>query len=255
MPAPVISPAQSVIAYAIGQQFEFKISATNSPTLYIIGDNDVLPMGVVFNPFTGVLTGSGCVTGVSTISVTASNADGVSTAVPFHIGIFETPTNEIAKNLVVNTQTWDVAFDDGSTSTTAGVVAPKTYIRYGDDITFKLSFTQNSAVIYPNVISARLSVKGRDTEDAFIVTDSPSYKTTIKVDEGYIRTYYIYCNFSSEALLSYLEENQSDEGTANITLCEIEFIFERPKNSSGPEVNRITTKTFPVSIYRDTIRD
>jgi hypothetical protein len=254
MPAPVVSPTQSVLAYAIGQEFEFRMIATGNPTSWIIGDNDVLPMGIVFNPYTGTLSGSGVVAGVWTINFSAVNADGTSTAVPFNIGIFETPTTEISKRLYVNTNTWDVTLDDAG-SATAGAVAPKSFIRYGDDATFKVSFTQDGATIYPKAVSARLSVKGRDTEEAFIITDSPSFKTTAKVNEGYIRTYYIYCNFTSASLLSYLEENESDEGTANIVLCEIEFLFEKPKNAVGPELNKITTKTFPISIYRDTIKD
>jgi len=253
MAIPVITATQSVLAYAIGQEFEFRMIATGNPTSWVIGDNDVLPMGLVFNPYTGTLSGSGVVAGVWTINFSAVNADGTSTAVPFNIGIFETPTTEISKRLNVNTNTWDVSFDDGGSATTG--VAPKSFIRYGDDTTFKVSFTQDGSTIYPKVVSARISVKGRDSEEPFIVTDSPSFKTTAKVDNGYIRTYYIYCNFTSEALLSYIEENQSDEGTANIALCEIEFLFEKPRNAVGPELNRITTKSFPVSIYRDTIKD
>lgn len=249
MAIPVVSSTQSSLALAVGQSFEFKFYATNTPTLWNIANNDILPFGFVLNPYTGVLSGAGTCAGVWTINVKAKNSDGYSTSVPFNIGVFEVPTNEVVKIATINTSTWAVTLADSGTSTTG--IAPAGYVRYGDDIVWKLEFSSGSLPL----VSARLSIKGRDTENPFIVTDASAHKKTIKLVGGaFVRTDYLYSGIESEDLLSYLSENESDDGTSNNTLCEFEFLFEKPLNAVGPSTTKITTKPFILNVYRDTIR-
>lgn len=73
--APVISGPFTATA-ALGVAFNYQITASNTPTTYLASG---LPAGLTLDPLTGLISGSPTEVGVSTVSITASNASGSDT--------------------------------------------------------------------------------------------------------------------------------------------------------------------------------
>lgn len=70
---PAITSASSVSGQ-VGQAFNYLITATNGPTSFALTGS--LPAGLVFNPDTGLISGTPTAAGMSTITVGASNSGG-----------------------------------------------------------------------------------------------------------------------------------------------------------------------------------
>ena len=73
--APVISGPFTAMA-ALGVAFNYQITASNTPTTYLASG---LPAGLTLDPLTGLISGTPTESGVSTVSITASNASGSDT--------------------------------------------------------------------------------------------------------------------------------------------------------------------------------
>jgi DNA/RNA endonuclease G (NUC1) len=73
--APVISGPLTATA-AVGVDFNYQITASNNPATYLASG---LPAGLSLDPLTGLISGSPTKVGVSTVSITASNASGSDT--------------------------------------------------------------------------------------------------------------------------------------------------------------------------------
>jgi hypothetical protein len=75
--APVISSVPGATG-AVGTAFSYQITATNSPTSYILSGS--LPSGLSFNASTGTINGTPTANGVSVVTISATNAGGTGTA-------------------------------------------------------------------------------------------------------------------------------------------------------------------------------
>jgi hypothetical protein len=261
MATPTITATQTVLAWAVRQEFSFQFTATGSPTSWSVAPGYFLPNGVLLDVGQGRIYGAGTIAGVWDLKFIASNADGNSDPMLFTVGLFDLPQGkDVAKVAVINANTWAVSLPDpfavdGSKLAAAGGV------RYGDLVTFQLRFEVPAIVpgvagveVFPKLQSARFSLKGLDVEPAFFVTDEWSYVSAVIYDGSkYVRRYFVNVDFSNEGLLAFLADYEADGGTSANCLCEFEFIFSRYPGA-GPGVNRITTQPFLLRVQRDTIK-
>jgi hypothetical protein len=265
---PVISKAQGVVAYGVGQNFIFQLTASGNPRAWRLGAGQSLPPGVVFNPISGTLSGAGVAPGVWGLTFIATNNNGDSAPQTFTIGIYDVGgSREFSKKALINLKTLAVTFEDPASEIKGAnnaVAAAAGQVRYGDDIIFKLAFTdgtgtgQGASLIYnevaARVVMARFSMKGNETEAAFFVTPPPAFKKSAEYLAGvYSTNYYLSAKIAGTALQSYLGDFESDSGTFANALCEFELEFERPAAASGPLTTRVTTQPFLLRVSRDLI--
>jgi hypothetical protein len=267
---PVISKAQGVVAYGVGQNFIFQLTASGNPRAWRLGAGQSLPPGVVFNPISGTLSGAGVAPGVWGLTFIATNNNGDSAPQTFTIGIYDVGgSREFSKKALINLKTLAVTFEDPASEIKGAnnaviAAAAAGQVRYGDDIIFKLAFTdgtgagQGASLIYnevaARVVMARFSMKGNETEAAFFVTPPPAFKKSAEYLAGvYSTNYYLSAKIAGTALQSYLGDFESDSGTFANALCEFELEFERPAAASGPLTTRVTTQPFLLRVSRDLI--
>ena len=267
MSIPIISKVQGVVAYGVGQNFVFQLTATENPRAWRIGAGQSLPPGVIFSPISGTLSGSGAIPGVWGLTFIATNNSGDSDPQTFTIGIYDVGgARDFSKKALINLKTLAVTFDDPATvltgaSNTVLLAAAAGQVRYGDDVIFKLVFTDASSVagatlseVAARLAMARFSMKGNETEAAFFVTSPPAFKKSVEYLSGvYSTTYYLNAKVSGAALQSYLGDFENDSGTFANTICEFELEFERPAGASGPLTTRVTTQPFLLRVSRDLI--
>ena len=258
MATPTITATQTVLAWAVGQEFSFQFTATGSPTAWSVAPGYFLPNGVLLDVGRGRIYGAGTIAGVWDVKFIASNADGDSAPMLFTVGLFDLPQEKnVAKVVAINTDTWAVSMRDpfaveGSKLAAAGGV------RYGDIVTFQLRFEiavgATTVEVFPKLQSARFSIKGLDVDPVFFVTDEWSYASAVVFDGSkYVRRYFVNVGFSNDALLAFLADYEADGGTSANCLCEFEFIFSRYPGA-GAGINRITTQPFLLRVHRDTIQ-
>jgi hypothetical protein len=245
--APSIFCPQTAYLLPIGQEVSIQPYSRTAESWKIEG---IPPVGFVFNQSTGGLYGSGTLSGVWNTKITAINPGGQAD-LNLTIGVYDfLKESDIKKTVNINITTWDVAFPDASTSV-AGMA------RYNDYVTFDLCFFrqaealgESNAVsliqVYPELYRASFSVKGNDTEPAFFILDSSYFKSY--VEDGNLR-YEVRVLFSSDALLSFLSDVETDDGTSANCLCEFEFVFRRFSDEDNFDI--ITTKPFLMNITRD----
>lgn len=292
MATPIITATQTVLAWAVGQEFSFQFNASGTPTAWRVAPGYFLPNGVLLDTVEGRIYGSGTIAGVWDIMLIASNAEGDSDPILFTIGLFDLPQEkDVSKIAQINTGTWQVTLPDpfaavqsvnaASTIKTTEVIGSKTIetsssaggtdvsmaaaiggVRYGDVVTFMLKFTESSSTpgssagveVFPRLQSARFSIKGFDTDPVFFVTEDWNYKTAIFFEQGgYFRRYFVTVNFSNAALLSFLGDYESDGGTSANCLCEFQFSFKRHPGAGIGELDIITTQPFLLRVHRDSI--
>ena len=255
MSAPVFTTTQTVYAMPLGQEFSIQLAASNSPTGWSVASG-TLPSGVILDLVNGLLHGSGTMTGTWTFQIKASNADGDGVGTIL-LGIYDTDSSDrIVKKATINTDTWAVTFLDTETYTENAVsVTAAGGIRYRDTVTFDLRFTNSSgALLYPPLHLARMSLKGLDTEAAFIVTGVLNFrKAAVFEGTGYVKRFFLVASFSSDSLLAFLEESETDSGTWRSCLCEFEFLFKRHEGAGTGYLDRITTRPFVLKLTRDTV--
>lgn len=262
MPAPVINKTQSSLTFGLNQPFSFQFVASNSPTGWAIGANEVVPPGFVFNPTSGVLTGSGQTPGIWLLTLTATNASGTSTPEVFTIGVFETAHDRVFKQMNIQTSTWTVTLPDPAAARTVvtGSVLPALeaatgQARYGDDVLFKIQLLSGTAVAALPLKSARFSMRGLDTEPPFFTTGETAFRRTMAIESGlFVTNYWLYVSLEDPALSNFLSENEYDATTEANVICEVEMVFERPSTATGPVLQKITTVPFLMRIRRDTVR-
>ena len=253
MAVPVISSVQTVFIHSVGQEVFHQLAATNSPTGWRVSGG-ILPPGLVFNLSSGTISGSCSVVGVWNVFFSAINGDGAGGSVAFLIGFLDlVDAKDVVKRVIINTDTWGVSFPDvaeqvGSLSRAEGG------FRYGDNITFQLLFQNAELGQYvPRLNMARFSVKGLDTEPAFIVSGESNFRKKGTHDGNvYIDNFSINVLLESSRLYSFLSDYESDLGTSANVICEFEFLFQRSA-MAGLGVDRITTKPFFMRASRGTL--
>ena len=269
MAVPVINNViGSVLAFGVGQDFVFQLSAENDPVAWRVGQS--LPPGVAFSTISGTLSGAGVVPGIWSLTFVALNSDGESATETFVIGVYDIGEQKnYSKKAIVNTNALSVSFSDPAVELKAAgftLLAAAGQARFGDEAVFRLTFTDGSIVsgsgataIYseytPRIAMARFSMKGNETEDAFFVTPPPAFKKSVEIVAGdSVVNYYIFAKIEGSALEGFLGDFESDQGTFANTICEFEFEFEKPYGASGPLINKVTTQPFLLRVSRDLIK-
>jgi hypothetical protein len=253
--SPVIADAQGVVAVGVGQEYFFQFKASNFPKEWLLTPDTILPPGFLFNPLGGTLSGTGLYPGIWRIGVVARNAAGDSVAKEFTLGVFESQTVDVVKKVTINTDSWDVSFPDPFAGTN-GAGAAVGQLRYGDEVTFQVAFTQQAgsvasvAAYNPPLVLARFSLKGLDSEPAFIVTGEPEFKKiTSYSPSGYANEVYLTVSLKNDALLAFLSDFEADSGTHASCIGEFELVFRRAAKAGGG-LDTISTRPFTLRITR-----
>lgn len=256
MATPTISATQTVLAWAVGQEFSFQLIASGAPTAWRVDAGTFLPNGVLLDTTSGRIYGTGTIAGVWDVRFIASNADGDSDPFLFTLGFFDMPQDkDISKVAAINTGTWAVTLPDAFAAE-APLAAAVGGVRYGDSVTFQLRFTESAQAqteVFPRLLAAKFSIKGLDTDPVFFVTEDWAYRTAVVYDGlRYVRRYFVNVDFTNDALLAFLGDYEAEGGTRANCLCEFQLIF--PRNAAaGSGENRITTQPFMLRVQRDTI--
>lgn len=263
MAAPTITATQTVLAWAVAQEFSFQLIASNTPTAWRVAADTFLPNGVLLDTNSGRLYGAGTIAGVWDVRFIASNSDGDSAPFLFTIGLFDLPQDkDVSKVATIHTDTWAVTFPDAFAAE-APLVAAVGGVRYGDSVTFQMRFVAAAVVsgqaqtvseVFPKLLSAKFSIKGLDTDPVFFVTEDWDYKTAVVFDGSqHVRRYFLNVNFTNAALLAFLGDYEAEGGTRANCLCEFQLLFSRYPGAGPGEINRITTQPFLLRVQRDTI--
>lgn len=250
MASPVISAQSSSLAYAIGQDFSYSFSATNSPVLWSIGDYEFLPNGVFLDKFAGRIFGNPSTAGLYTITLKAKNSAGEeSSPQVFLIGTYYTTGTEnesFARVVTISTETLNAVCGD----TTANAVATPTTMRRGDDMIFRLVFTENSIEICPKIIMAKFGIKNPDG-DVIFQTETSNFRILTKYIAGVTKPrFYVWAYLDSNELNDYVA-NSSDALPA--VQGEFEITISSPSSAVGPATNIVTTKPIEMVITRDIV--
>ena len=265
MATPIITTTQTALAWGVGQGFSFQLAASELPTNWRLEAGCFLPNGVLLDASKGLVYGVGTVAGVWDLKFIASNADGDSSPGLVTFGIFDLPQKkDVSKAALINTNTWQVTFSDPFIASTIPVLsAAAGGVRYGDLVTFALSFVEPSTAtppatpnveVFPKLQLAKFSIKGLDTDPVFFITDEWAFQTSIAYEAGaYKKQYFVNVDFTNDALASFLGDYEAEAGTVANCICEFELIFNRHP-AAGAGVNRITTQAFLLRVQRDTIK-
>lgn len=157
MAIPVISGNQSVLAYGLGQDFVFQLTASESPTLWEIAATDTLPAGVLFDTLRGTFAGAGYTVGVWNLTVRAQNASGWSLPVMVTLGIFDVAAKEVYRDVKILLDSFEVlpnpfdaekvfADDKEGDGVDSAMPAAMATARLGDDLVWKISFAKQASV-------------------------------------------------------------------------------------------------------------
>lgn len=242
---PRVWARQTVFALQVGQDFTYQLLASGFPDRWII--NSILPTGIVFDSQKGILSGSGLLPGVWELQFFAKNEFGESDPLFLTFAIFQFGgASYYSKNAKINPSTWAVSFEDPVT----GVPVASSGVRHGDLVTFRISFEPSSAALN-NIISGKFSLKGMDTDAAFIVTENSDFYAITSMGSS-AKEYYINVDFGNPALLSFLGDYEAEAGTRANCICEFEFISPKDPRVGGG-INKITTLPFNINVFRDTI--
>ena len=255
---PAISNAQGAVVLGVGQNFFFQFKASNNPTQWLLTPDAILPPGFLFNPLAGTLTGTGIEPGIWRVGVIARNSAGDSAPNEFTFGIFETQTLDVVKRVTINTDSWDVSFPDPFAGAN-GVGAAVGQLRYGDEVTFQIAFAQGvtsgtgvaaTTTYNPPLVQARFSLKGLDSEPAFLVTGEPEFKKiTSFTPSGYTGEVFITVSLKNDALLAFLSDFEADSGTHATCIGEFELVFRRSAKAGGG-FDTISTRPFSMRVTR-----
>ena len=206
-----------------------------------------LPPGVSLT-FNGVLSGVCAHAGAWVISIDVNSLDAV-TNVKFPLSFFKSPNvSPIIKKAKIDTQYWTVLFSDAIISANSSAPLAGS-LRYGDVVTFDLTFFNGNQLIFPFLSSIRLGVKGIDTEPLFFETSLLNYRKVMGFEgDGYAFKYYLNVGIRGDSLKNYLNDFELDAGTHVNCICFFEFNFAQNKYAE-----RICSELFFVNVIRDTI--
>jgi hypothetical protein len=157
MAIPIISGNQSVLAYGLGQDFVFQLTASESPTQWEIAATDTLPAGVLFDTLRGTFAGAGYTVGVWNLTVRAKNSDGWSLPVMVTLGIFDVAAKEVYRDVKILLDSFEVvpnpfdaeeAAEDENEDDGIDVSMPPAMAtaRIGDDLVWKISFAKPAVI-------------------------------------------------------------------------------------------------------------
>ncbi len=138
LPSPPLVTGASLTA-PTGSAYTYTISATNSPTSYAIASG-TLPTGLSLNTTTGVISGTPTATGSSSVTVTATNAGGTSSAATINFTI-------TVPAPVVTGSTQSGTVGTAFTYTISATNSPTSYAQTGGTLPTGLSVDTTTGII------------------------------------------------------------------------------------------------------------
>lgn len=250
MPAPVISPAQSILGYKRNEYFEFQPSATNSPVSWAaVG----LPAGLSINSTTGLISGAATTAGVRNVTVTATASDATTGTATFVIGINSEIAPAAASADISTEWNFDVvsralaalggggSFSSGTPGATPVIAEWKS-----DDIfLLRLRFLKNGQIIDPNPTALKLIIKENEPENS-ISLDT----TFVKTGTGDGAYFDLLVDLSDASVKNTLSSYDADAGTSFTALVEIQMESSLTFGGSSRTL-RLSSRTASVRVSRD----
>jgi hypothetical protein len=257
MSAPVISAQSSSLAYAIGQDFTFSFTATNSPVLWSIGDYEFLPNGVFLDKYAGRIFGNPSTSGIYKITLKAKNSAGEeSDPQVFLLSTHYTSGTEnesFARVVTISTETLNAVCSD----TTANASTTPTTLRRGDDVLFRLTFTEGGIAtgttateVCPKITMAKFGIRNADGDILFQSTTS-NFRILTKYISGVTKPrYYVWAYLNSDELNDFVASSST---FTTAVQGEFELVIASPSSAVGPATNVLTTKPIEMTISRDIV--
>jgi hypothetical protein len=250
MPVPVISGNNSILAFGIGEEFTFQLTATEQPSSWAIGPSESLPPGVLFDTLRGQFTGSGTSAGIWNLSVTARNTDGTSSPAAFVIGVFDVSSVEISRKVNIDVETLAVTTNDPETATTTTVAMTA---RYGDDLLLKIGFLRGTTPVNAPLVMAKFAIRADVDLPPFAVSDILAFKKVIETTSSGDSLAYGYIFMSLSDRPELLDHIMALAGESSLIVGEFQLEMLVPSRAAGPETQILTTKPFKIKIYKDII--
>ena len=231
----------------------FQLSATSGGAP-VVFTTDIIATSVLFRP--GYLAGAATLPGISTVQLTATNADpATSAAVLFTIGIEGAAVAPDSNADLV----WDFATNAIIAQTSsalvltpvgkdaAGLPIPQIFVKEQDDLIIRLRLVKATSIIDLTVAddAARLVLKEAEPEKQVVISDHSK-----KFGTGDSSNILLHAKIDGAALKSSLSDYEEDTGTFYTALAEIELTFTNPFGV-GPDTLVRTSRTFGIQIERD----
>ncbi|MHA3773674.1 Ig domain-containing protein [Verrucomicrobiota bacterium sgz303538] len=264
---PTINTTQSVLGFLQWQPWSYQPTALNTPTAW---QCSALPPGVTFNTTTGRLTGPATMPGVYLVTLTASNADGISDPVVFAIGIeasgYVQPANILEVLIDLNTRRVFIgttlaelqaqganAIANTADDKDAKKLSPLCYIKSGDDVIFNVRFVKSGVIAGLSLTALKFALKEFEPEATLIETDGTAASWQ-QIGSGNDAAYRIYAKIDGDALRGALSNYEDDEATTFLALGEFEWMESNPTTPRiGPATIRGSSRTYGITLTRDLI--
>ncbi|MDR3405602.1 MAG: hypothetical protein P4L99_24110 [Chthoniobacter sp.] len=201
----------------------------------------------------GYLSGAATVPGISTVRLTATNADPATSAeVLFTIGIeAAAAVPDSNADLIWDMATGSIIAQTSATLnlTPADRATPILFVKEQDDLIARLRVVKSGSVLDLAMAdnAMKLVLKELEPENQVVVSD-----LSTKIGSGDGTSYLVHAKFDSAALAASLSNYEQDSGTFYNALAEIELTFGNPTYGAfGPEFLVRTSRTFTIQIERD----
>ena len=216
MAIPVISNTTSVLGFRKNQDFAYQPYASNTPTSWAATG---LPAGVTITSGTGLIEGAASVPGVYVVGLSATNADGTSTAHQIAIGIADGPVNDsIGIELNVDVRTGFVAASGQSQPDADKAIL---FAKRGDVLFLDVGFWRDD--VLQDLPIADLKFQMREFDGETVLISSSGLIEDIGTSDA--PRYRIAVDFSGAELDAVIGGYEGDIRTAFSAIAELQWII------------------------------